>query len=210
MSMRERKAINWNWFLSMFGNKAPPTPATPAVIRPLVDVFKAIADNVWEQAVLSKSGLIQAEIVAQVHARKMGQYMNYAYFLLFEQSRNWPRMSGENKAGLNFAHYILSKSGDVPEYKDFILPPDIAHERVLDAVLLAVAAWTRSGLKTAIAEDYTKVLARHTPEASAALGLPAPDAEATRRAFETLVMNDSEDLGHIGDYLWMTVTLLQS
>jgi len=102
----------------------------------------------------------------------------YVFWVLTEQSNNWPPMGGDLKTALRWAVFLMEESNATPNYAANFEIPEAEWEDAVESVTQTVAAWAKGPLRALLLRKYLDLLNGTKPGAARALGITPEKARS--------------------------------
>lgn len=117
-------------------------------------VVNKLAENLSAATQAQASPFIRAVVEMTNKHQLPAEYLQYVFWLIAENSRNWPRMSDRYNGVLALGRDLVIGEGKMPNYRDGLKVPPPEYEETVDKVIEWVAFWVSAKMKATLLKVY--------------------------------------------------------
>tara|TARA_Y100000310_G_scaffold51341_1_gene47332 strand:+ start:2478 stop:3062 length:585 start_codon:yes stop_codon:yes gene_type:complete len=171
--------------------------------NPVEQVAKKVGKDLEAFALTQGSAFVRLITSAAKSARIPRQNHGYLFWVLVEQSNQWPPLDPAKKTALEQAVYLMETSNSTPNYTSSFEIPDAEVEEAVENVIEAAATWAKGPLRASLLRKYMALLDAVKRSAAKTLGTDPANARAqVEGALLTAVHRHPRWFTHPGLLYW--------
>ena len=172
-------------------------------ISPLERMSKQVGKELEAFAINQGAWIAEVITKAAKSARVPRDAQAYLFWLLVEQSGQWPTLDPAKKTALSQAVFLMEQSNAAPNYTANFNLPDEDVEEQIENVIEAAATWAKGPFRAKLLRQYLTILDKKKAAAARLLG-STPDVGRGRLegSFLTAVKRHPRWFGHPNLLFW--------